>query len=267
MNRCKFQQGTRVGARADLRPGRWAGVLIVLGTGGAVPGASPVDFNRDIRPILSDKCFTCHGPNDESRKAGLRLDSLEGATGELRSGGRALVTGDPAASVILERLRHPDEDERMPPSRTKLRVTPDEIDLIERWIAEGGTYQPHWAYRPPARPEKVRAEGRGLSDRIDRYVRARLRDEGLEPQPETDKATLIRRVTFDLTGLPPTLEEVDAFLADESADAYGRVVDRLLASPRFGERMATDWLDLARYADTYPYRCIKSTFMSMAEEP
>jgi hypothetical protein len=214
----------------------------------------PVDFARQIRPILSDNCFTCHGPDDEQRKAKLRLDSRDGATKELRSGGRAVVPGDPKNSVLLQRILSHDDDERMPPARTNKKVTEQQAKLIEQWIAEGASWSEHWAFVAPKRPPLPAVKKVGWAkNAIDRFILARMEAEGLEPSAEADKARLLRRLTFDLTGLPPTLAELDAFLADTAPDAYEKAVDRLLASPHFGERLALDWLDAARYADTHGY--------------
>jgi mono/diheme cytochrome c family protein len=220
------------------------------------PGASsdPVDFVQDVRPILSDRCFICHGPDGEARESDLRLDSFAGATEDL-GGYAAVVPGDPAASELLRRVRHERERRRMPPTASKLALTDAEIATLERWIADGAEYERHWAYQPPERPAvpEVEASHWPRTD-LDRFVLAALEAEGLEPSPEATRPTWLRRVSFDLTGLPPTLEELDEFLADDSADAYERVVDRLLESPRYGERMASDWLDAARYADSYGYQ-------------
>jgi mono/diheme cytochrome c family protein len=216
--------------------------------------ADSVDFVQDVRPILSDRCFICHGPDAESRESDLRLDSFAGATEDL-GGYAAVVPGDPAASELLRRVRHERERRRMPPAASKLTLTETEITTLERWIAGGAEYERHWAYQPPERPvvPGVQASSWPRGD-LDRFVLAALEAEGLEPSPEATRETWLRRVSFDLTGLPPALEELDDFLADDSADAYERVADRLLASPRYGERMASDWLDAARYADSYGYQ-------------
>ncbi|RMH12753.1 MAG: DUF1553 domain-containing protein, partial [Planctomycetota bacterium] len=218
--------------------------------------AEPVQFNRDIRPILSDRCFPCHGPEEASREAtgGLRLDSFEGATVDLGDGRRPLVPGDPASSVIIQRLLASDPDDRMPPPDSHLTISPSEIDLIARWIAQGGEYSKHWSFVPPIRPELPHVNNESwCRNPIDRFILARLEAINIEPSPEADRETLIRRLSFDLTGLPPTPEQIDAFIADESDDAYERLVDRLLASEHYGERLAMMWLDVARYADTNGY--------------
>ena len=213
--------------------------------------ANPPTYNADIRAILSENCFACHGPDSASREAGLRLDLAEEATAELDSGVRAITPGDASTSELLARVTADDPDLVMPPPEAKLgRLSPEEIERLTAWIDAGAEYEPHWTFVPPTRshPASTTAEA------IDRIVAAGLASRGLAFQPEADRATLIRRVTFDLTGLPPTMEEVDAFLADTSADAYDRLLDRLLASPRYGERMAAPWLDLARYSDSYGFQ-------------
>jgi uncharacterized membrane protein YfcA len=214
-----------------------------------------VDFNRDIRPILSDRCFACHGPDQNKRKAGLRLDTHAGASKELRSGGFAIVPGNRTESKILGRLTAADGEGRMPPGSTGKRVSPAEIDLLGRWIDQGANWDTHWAYTPPRRPALPELTNKVWPrNAIDNFVLHRLEQKGLTPSPEADRATLLRRLSFDLTGLPPTRAEVDAFLRDDSPNAYEKVVDRLLASSHYGERMALPWLDLARYADTNGYR-------------
>jgi mono/diheme cytochrome c family protein len=216
--------------------------------------SASVDFVQDVRPILSDRCFICHGPDAEARESDLRLDSFAGATEDL-GGYAAIVPGDPGASELLRRVRHERERRRMPPAASKLTLSDAEIATLERWIADGAEYERHWAFVPPERPPVPEVEASSWPrEELDGFVLARLEAEGLEPSPEASRETWLRRVSFDLTGLPPTLEELDDFLADTSATAYERVVDRLLASPRYGERMASDWLDAARYADSYGYQ-------------
>jgi hypothetical protein len=216
--------------------------------------AGKVDFNRDVRPILSDHCYACHGPDSGKRKAGLRLDRKEHAARKLRKGGFAVVPGNLAKSVLWQRVSSDDETEVMPPPRFGKPLSRQKLALIKRWIEQGGTWQEHWAYIPPRRPPLPAVKHtRWQRNGLDHFILARLEREGLSPSPEAGRATLIRRVTLDLTGLPPTPAEVDAFLADKRPGAYERVVDRLLASPHYGERMAQHWLDLARYADTNGY--------------
>lgn len=208
----------------------------------------PIDFNRDIRPILSNHCFACHGPDANKRKAKLRLDVREGAVGV-----KAIVPGEAEASELVRRIVHSDPDERMPPAKTKKPLDERQIELLQRWIASGAKYTRHWAWIPPVRSEPPSvAKGWGKSA-IDDFILARLEREGLKPSSEAPRRTLIRRLSFDLTGLPPTRDEVTAYLADQSPRAYENVVERLLSSPRYGERMAQHWLDLARYADSDGY--------------
>jgi len=215
----------------------------------------PVSFNRDIRPILSDVCFQCHGPDAKERKADLRLDNDEQLFAE-RDGYRILVPGDPAKSDLFRRLISTDADEQMPPPKSGKKISAAQIATIRRWIAQGAKYQGHWAFIPPARPgsPEIRNPKSEIRNLIDRFVMARLEREGLQLSPQANKATLLRRATLDLTGLPPSIDEIDEFLADESPAAFERVIDRLLASPRFGERFARPWLDAARYADTSGYQ-------------
>lgn len=213
-----------------------------------------VDFNRRVHPILSDKCFRCHGPDEGQRQAGLRLDKRESAIAELESGCRAIVPGRPDESELVARINSDDPDIRMPPSDSNKSLSNSERDVLRAWIAAGAHYAPHWSFIPPVAPQPpVLTEDSWSHNEIDRFILSRLRSEGLTPSPEADRRTLIRRVSFDLTGLPPTIEEVQSFLNDQSPDAYEKVVDRLLQSPRYGERMASHWLDLARYADTDGY--------------
>lgn len=216
--------------------------------------AQPVDYSRQIKPILASKCLSCHGPDEEGRKAGLRLDTRDGALAETESGGRAIVAGSPDKSELLDRITHEDADLRMPPKELAKDVTPAEVELLRRWIAEGAEYKPHWAFLPPAKsalpPVKQPQWARNA---IDTFVLAKLESEGFAPSPEADRYALARRLYLDLLGVPPTIAEADAFASDTSADAYERLVERLLASPRFGERWAHVWLDQARYADSAGY--------------
>src|SRR3989441_751589 len=218
--------------------------------------SAPVHFNRDIRPILSERCFTCHGPDKANRKTNMHFDTEEGAFTPLASGGLAIVRGDPSKSMMVQRISSDNEAFRMPPAYFGLpKLPPREIELIRRWIEQGATWQKHWSLIPPERPPLPRVNHKGwASNPIDNFILARLEREGLAPSPEADRRTLIRRVTLDLTGLPPTPAEVDAFLNDRSPDAYEKVADRLLRSPRYAENMAWQWLDAARYADTNGYQ-------------
>jgi hypothetical protein len=219
------------------------------------PQAAAVEFNRDIRPILSDNCYQCHGPDKAQRKADLRLDSEAGATADLGGGRKAIDPGDLEQSELYQRLIAEDENDRMPPVKSGKKLTKKQVDLFRRWIQQGAKWQKHWAFLPPvAVPPPKAANQAWVRNPIDAFILARLEREGLSPAPPADKTTLLRRVSLDLTGLPPTPSEVDAFLADDSSAAYERVVDRLLDSPRFGERMAVRWLDGGRYADTNGYQ-------------
>ncbi len=214
---------------------------------GATP---PVDFDRQIRPILSDNCFACHGPDEKQRMAGLHFDTKDGAFGKPG----VIVPGDSAHSKMYLKISNPNLAMRMPPPYSGRKLTPTQIETIKSWIDSGAKWETHWAYVPPKRPELPAVQDtKWVRNPIDRFVLAKLEKGGLHPSPETDKTTLLRRVTFDLTGLPPTPAELKAFLDDKSPSAYEKVVDRLLASPHYGERMAMQWLDFARYADTHGY--------------
>ena len=211
-------------------------------------------FNRDIRPILSNHCFACHGPDSAAREADLSLHVRAGAIDDRRDGGPAIVPGDAAASELLRRVTHADPAERMPPADTETQLSAEEIDLLRRWIDAGAEYEPHWAYIVPARPELPAAgDDDWVRSPVDAFVLQQIRDAGLKPGGEADRRTLIRRVSLDLIGLPPTPEEVAAFVADDSDKAYERLVDRLMASLHYGERQAIPWLDAVRYADTWGY--------------
>jgi len=216
-----------------------------------------VDFNFHIRPILSDRCYFCHGPDAENREADLRLDAEEGAFAALEDGegSHVIKPGDPEQSELFLRVSTADEDMRMPPAASHLTVTAEEIELLRKWIEQGAQWKPHWSFLPVEAVEiPVTPGATWARNEIDRFVLARLESENLQPVAEASREKLLRRVTFDLTGLPPTLEEIDAFLADKSPASYEKVVDRLLVSPRYGERLAVEWLDVARYSDTYGYQ-------------
>ena len=214
-----------------------------------------VVFNRDIRPILSDKCIVCHGPDASNRNIKLRLDSEATAIADLGRGRRAIVAGNPEQSELVKRITSENEAMRMPPVYSNHRLTQAEINLLVEWIRQGAQWQQHWAFMTPVRPQLPAVKNSTWpKNAVDRFVLERLEREGLQPSAEADRATLIRRLSLDLTGLPPTPEEIDDFLDDKSPNAYEKVVDRLLASPRYGERMAFRWLDAARYADTNGYQ-------------
>jgi mono/diheme cytochrome c family protein len=207
-----------------------------------------VDFNRDVRPILSDNCFSCHGFDAKKREAELRLDTPEGAYAT-HDGVQAFKPGDPGQSEALRRILAQDPDEVMPPPKAHKKLTPAQVDTLRRWVEEGAVYQRHWSFEPLLKPTPPAAPP-SVSP-VDSFLRAELATHGLSPAPEAPREQLIRRVTLDLTGLLPTPAEVEAFLADGTPGAYERVVDRLLGSPRYGEHMARPWLDAARYADTH----------------
>ncbi|MFV2068487.1 MAG: DUF1553 domain-containing protein [Pirellulales bacterium] len=214
----------------------------------------PLRFDEQIRPLLSDRCLKCHGPDEAAREADLRLDTREGATADL-GGSTAIVPGKPDQSELVRRILTDDPDEQMPPPDSGKTLAPDEKKQLVRWIREGAVYQTHWSLVPLRQPPVPSVRNSEWScNPIDRFVLARLEQEGLQPSPEADRPRLVRRLSYDLTGLPPTPNQVDAFLRDTTPGAYERLVDRLIDSPHYGERMAVDWLDLARYADTYGYQ-------------
>ena len=240
-------------SRAILNPMRLTPVIfIALAT---ALTAAPLSFNRDIRPILSNNCYQCHGPDSAARKAKLRLDNEADSRSELKDGTRAIVPGDLTESELIYRITTDDVNEKMPPADAHHQLTPKQIDLLKQWVKECGKYERHWSFIPPKAAPLPKVELKTWPrNGIDHFVLARLEAEGLKPSAEADKATLLRRVSFDLIGLPPTLKELDAFLADESPKAFEKAVDRLLASPRYGEHLARYWLDAARYADTNGYQ-------------
>ena len=235
-------------------------VLGLLLWGGAAPAADKVDFNRDIQPILSENCYHCHGPDKAERKGGLRLDE-EKAAKESKDGVTAILPGRSADSEVIKRIFSHDPDEVMPTPKSNRRLTEPQKQLLRRWIDDGAAWGKHWAFEritapqvPDVPPDQIKNHPSKIVNPIDSFIRARLAVEHLAPSPEASKETLIRRVTLDLTGVPPTPEEVQAFLQDASPQAYERVVNRLLQSPRYGERWTWDWLDAARYADTNGYQ-------------
>ena len=232
---------------------KWAAVTAFVGVGIlATPGDGGVDFDREIQPLLSDHCFACHGPDGAVRKAGLRFDLEESAKGLMRDGVRApIVPGDPEASEAWLRMSDPDPMQVMPPPDAHKPLTSEQIEVVRRWILEGAPWARHWAFVPPAASEAAAADS--AVHPIDREVRVGLAERGLTPSPRADRRTLLRRLSLDLTGLPPTPEQIAEFLADEDPGAYERAVDRLLGSPRYGEHMARYWLDAVRYADTHGF--------------
>src|SRR6266496_2751792 len=238
------------------RPNHLCGLAVVLLVCGppAFGAEKNIDFNRDIRPILSDHCYACHGPDENKRKAGLRLDRPEEALKTLKSGNRAIVPGDTEQSTLVQRLTSRDPDEVMPPPKEGKALRAEQVELLIRWVKEGAKRKNHWSFIVPERPTlpEVR-EKKWPRNEIDHFILERLEREGLKPDPEADKSTLIRRASLDLTGLPPTISEVDAFLADKSPEAYDKLVDRLLDSPGYGEHETRYWLDAARYADSHGF--------------
>ncbi|MBN02442.1 MAG: hypothetical protein CMJ77_25360 [Planctomycetaceae bacterium] len=231
------------------------GFVAVLIQHAAAQTTTPIDFNDQIRPILQERCFNCHGPDEGTREAGLRLDLREGAIQELDSGFVAILAGKAHKSELIARVQSDDEDLRMPPPDAGAQLTLAEIEIVSQWINEGANYQEHWSFQPPEvrSPPIHQQANRWARSPIDMFVWQRLREHELSPAEEANRYTLIRRLSLDLTGLPPTREEVRAFLTDLHPDAYARLVDRLLQSPAYGERWARIWLDLARYADSAGY--------------
>ncbi len=216
-----------------------------------------VDYNFHIRPILSDNCFVCHGPDEKQRKANLRLDREEDAFRALSDDPEkfAFVSGNPQASEVFHRINSTDEDIVMPTPESNLVLTQREKDLIEKWIKQGATYKPHWAFIPPQKSQLPKTRHTSwINNEIDYFIAAKMEEAGLTPNPMADKERLLKRLSFDLTGLPPTLDMQERFLNDNAPDAYEKMVDELLASPHYGERMALHWLDVARYADSHGYQ-------------
>ena len=241
---------------------RLASLVILLSSWPALAVDRTIEFNRDIRPILSDKCYRCHGTDATAKGIPLRLDSEAAATADLGDNKHAIVPGNPESSQLVRRITAEDEAIRMPPVYSGLKLTDREIETLRSWIAQGAKWQLHWSFIPPNRyPLPAVKNTSWPRNPIDHFVLERLDREGLFPAPEASRETLLRRVSLDLTGLPPTPAEIDAFLKDKSGSAYERVVDRLLASPRYGERMAARWLDAARYADTNGYQFDGERFM------
>jgi mono/diheme cytochrome c family protein len=241
------------------------GLALTLTAGRAIAAepdeSNQIDFGRQIRPILSDTCFTCHGPDEKSRDSDLRLDTKAGAFVDL-DGHRAIVPGKPLESSLYRRLISKDEDEKMPPVDSGRKLSSEQVELVRLWIEQGAKWEEHWSFVAPKQPSAPPVKNKNwIRNPIDAFVLARIEAAGLSPSPEASKETLIRRLTLDLTGLPPTLAEVDAFLADKSPSAYESLVDRLLRSSRFGEHMAAAWLDAARYGDTNGYQSDRTRTM------
>lgn len=230
--------------------------LLLVSSPNWVAAEDTVDFNRDIRPLLSNYCFKCHGPDEKERKGGsdgLRLDTSEGAYAD-QGGTRAIVPGKPAESELIRRVTSSDPDEKMPPPSTGHHLSTRDIKLLTDWVQQGAAYARHWSYAKPIRPPLPQVQNQSwCQNPIDRFLLAQMEKEGLKPSPAADRYALIRRLSLDLTGLPPTVAEVDAFIADTRSDAYEQLVDRLLKKSSFGEHWARMWLDLARYADSAGY--------------
>ncbi len=212
-----------------------------------------VDFNFHVKPILSDRCYACHGPDENTRKADLRLDLEEVAFKKLESGNRAFVSGNPGKSESVQRILSDDPEIQMPPSDSHLSLSAQEKAMIVKWIEQGAEWKDHWAFTKPVKSKVPKLESANwpIKNPIDNFVQQTLSQKGFEPSPEANKERLLRRVSMDLTGLPPTIEEIDAFIKDESGDAYEKVVDQLLATDAYAERLAVDWMDLSRYADSH----------------
>ena len=232
---------------------RTAALVLLLSPFAVAQGAAEaVDYDRDIRPVLSARCFKCHGPDAQRRKVGLRLDTEAGMFSPRDDGPPVVVKGDPDRSELIRRVTHADAAERMPPSEDGPPLTERERQLLTEWVGQGAVWREHWAFRAPAAPVVPAVSGAGWPrGAVDRFVLAELESRGMSPSPTADRPTLIRRLTLDLTGLPPTLAEVDAFVGDRSPRAYEAVVDRLLGSVEYAEHMARYWLDAARYGDTH----------------
>ncbi len=227
---------------------RWIALSLALVCVGAIHAADPVRFNRDIRPIMSDTCFRCHGPDQRARMAGLRLDLRDEALKKTKSGVTPVIPGSPDQSAMVERV-FATGAKIMPPAYAHKELTAEQKATIRRWIAEGAKYEKHWSYEPVKRlpVPQTRSAARNA---IDAFILERLERDGLSLSPEADRRTLLRRVSLDLTGIPPTPAEMEAFLADHSPNAYEKVVDRLLASPRYAELQTMRWLDAVRYGDS-----------------
>jgi hypothetical protein len=229
-----------------IRPVLFGALLSAPLFGVPATAQPPISFNRDIRPIMSDTCFHCHGFDSKTREAGMRLDVREEALKPTKNDLIPIVPGKPEESEIIQRIM--DAGDPMPPETMHKNLTSAQKELFRRWVAEGAVYEPHWAYTPLVKPEVPRVKK--VTNPIDAFIQARLAEKKIKPSPEAEKTRLLRRVSLDLTGLPPTAAETAAFLADRSRNAYEKQVERLLASPHHGERMAVWWLDIARFSDT-----------------
>ena len=232
---------------------RFCTVLVFGVTALTLHASEEVDFNRDVRPILSDKCFACHGPDTGSREADLRLDQRDSSVMD-RGGYQVVAPGQPSESELITRVRSDDEYEQMPPEDYGKTLSDAEIKTLVQWIEQGAEWQGHWSWVPAVRPVTPSVGNQDwVVNPVDAFILSRLEDESIEPSAVADRRVLARRLSFDLTGLPPTREQVQAFIQDGSPQAYEKFVDRLLESPHYGERMAMYWLDVVRYADTLGY--------------
>src|SRR4051812_37384630 len=233
--------------------------VVAIATWARLSPAADLSFSRDVRPILADNCFKCHGHDEQQRKGKFRLDVAESATKPGKSGHVPIVAGKPDESELVKRITASNPDDRMPPVTSNKHLTAEQIETLKQWVAQGAKYEAHWAFTPPVRPDvpEVRGKDWGRTP-IDRFVLARLEKEGMKPSHEADKITLLRRLYLDLIGLPPTPKEVDKFLTDTSNDAYEKQVEKLLNSPHYGERWGRHWLDAARYADSDGFEKDKS---------
>src|SRR5215467_14176957 len=256
--------GRSCGGRSRVSSAAILGLLLLLSEGSAYAQstarvsreskapAQKLSFNQKIQPILSENCYACHGPDPGARKAKLRLDRAEFAYAPHDKSGPAILPGRPDQSPLVRKIESKNVKDRMPPPEAHKTLKPEQIALLREWVRQGAVYEEHWSFlvsKPESVPQVKQKEW--VRNAIDNFILDRLEKEGLKPSPEADKRSLIRRVTYDLTGLPPTPQEVEAFVADHSPDAYEKVVDRLLASPRYGEHRAHYWLDVARYGDTH----------------
>ena len=236
-----------------------SGIFMLLATTGIrvqadTPAKKPISFSHQVRPILSDKCFKCHGPDAKNNESDFRLDTFENATADL-GGYAGIVPGNPKASRLIQTIHSKDLEDVMPPPEAKMTLSEREKVVLDQWIKEGAKYEKHWAFT--ALPESIPVPASSHPSArtpVDHFIADTLSQRKLTPAPDASRELWLRRVTFDLTGLPPTLSEIDAFLSDESPQAYEKQVDRLLVSPAYAERMATEWLDVARYSDSYGYQ-------------
>ena len=220
---------------------------ILAGLASNASAQDKLQYNRDIRPILAENCFACHGPDSAARKSDLRIDKRDAAIDY-----GAIAAGQPDESLLVERIFSADDKQVMPPPATKKKLTDLQKETLKRWIAEGAEYQPHWSLLPIARPEPPKVENAAwVKSPIDAFILAKLEEKGLSPAPEADRRALARRLSLDLTGLPPEPALVEAFVNDQDANAYEKLVDQLLASKHWGEHRGRHWLDAARYADSH----------------